>query len=289
MQMIPDGQRHQCREADRKETMLRSLKDIHGYKVNATDGDIGTVANFLFDDKDWAIRYLVVETGDIFDDRRVLISPISFGEPVWSDRQFPLALTVDRVKNSPGIDTDKPVSRQQELALHGYYGYPCYWGSSGIWYAGDYPNMLANASFNEPAIAASDSAFNDVHLRSAAELHGYHIKGSDGAIGHVEDLIIDDETWAVRYLVIDTSNWWFGKKVLVSPLWAEKISWAERNVYIDMSRQSIKESPQLTSAEQIDRDYETNLYNYYGRPIYWSLGQLPVEEESPHHMGADTK
>lgn len=269
--------------------MLRSLKDLKGYKVNATDGAIGTVANSLFDDKDWAIRYLVVETGESFADRRVLISPISFGGSAWPDRQFPLTLTMDKVKHSPGIDTDKPVSRQHERDIHGYYGYPYYWGYSGIWGMGAYPNMLAVAGLEEPVAKSSDPAFDDVHLRSAAELHGYHIQGSDGAIGHVEDLIVDDETWAVRYLVIDTSNWWFGKKVLVSPLWAEKISWAERNVYMDMSRQSIKESPQWASPEEIDRAYETNLYNYYGRPMYWPLGQLPEEEESPHHVGFDTK
>jgi sporulation protein YlmC with PRC-barrel domain len=158
-----------------------------------------------------------------------------------------------------------------------------------MWGMGANPNILAVAGFEEPVAKNSDSAFDDVHLRSAAELHGYHIQGSDGAIGHVEDLVLDDETWAVRYLVIDTSNWWFGKKVLVSPLWAEKISWAERNVYMDMSRQSIKESPQWASPEAIDRAYETNLYNYYGRPMYWSLGQLPEEEESPHHAGFDTR
>ena len=269
--------------------MLRSLKDIQGYEVNATDGHIGTVANFLFDDKDWAIRYLVVETGGFFADRLVLISPISFGEPGWSERQFPLTLTVDKVKHSPGIDMDQPVSRQHERDIHNYYGYPYYWGSLGMWGMGANPNILAVAGFEEPVAKNSDSAFDDVHLRSAAELHGYHIQGSDGAIGHVEDLVLDDETWAVRYLVIDTSNWWFGKKVLVSPLWAEKISWAERNVYMDMSRQSIKESPQWASPEAIDRAYETNLYNYYGRPMYWSLGQLPEEEESPHHAGFDTR
>jgi sporulation protein YlmC with PRC-barrel domain len=269
--------------------MLRSLKGLKGFKVNATDGVIGTVANFLFDDKDWTIRYLVVETGGFFDDRRVLISPISFGAPSWPDKQFPLALTMDKIKHSPGIDTDQPVSRQHEMEIHSYYGYPYYWGSSGIWGMGSSPNILAVAGFEVPVAKRSATSLGDVHLRSAVEIHGYHIQGSDGAIGHVEDLVIDDETWAVRYLVIDTSNWWFGKKVLVSPLWAEKISWAERNVYVDMSLQSIKESPQWASAEEIDRGYETNLYNYYGRPVYWSLGPLPEEEESPHHSGTDTK
>jgi sporulation protein YlmC with PRC-barrel domain len=256
--------------------MLRSLKDIHGYQVNATDGDIGTVSNFLFDDKDWTVRYLVVETGGFFDNHRVLISPISFGEPEWSAKRFPLALTMDKVKNSPGIDTDKPVSRQHECDFHGYYGYPYYWGYSGTWAMGAYPSMLANAKFNEPNTASQDPALYDVHLRSAAELRGYHIQGSDDTIGHLEDLIIDDETWTVRYLVIDTSNWWFGKKVLVSPLWAGRISWEERNVHVDMSRQSIKESPQWIPNEAINRQYETNLYNYYGRPPYWSIDRETV-------------
>ena len=260
--------------------MLRSLKDIHGHQVNATDGDIGTVANFLFDDKDWAIRYLVVETGGFFDNRRVLVSPISFGKPDWSAKRFPLVLTMAKVKNSPGIDTDKPVSRQHERDFHGYYGYAYYWGYSGIWGMGLYPKMLANARLDEPISAGPGPAIYDVHLRSAAELRGYHIQGSDDAIGHLEDLIIDDETWAVRYLVIDTSNGWFGKKVLVSPHWAEKISWAERNVYVDMPRQSIKESPQWILGEAIDREYETDLYSYYQRPpVLVSLTEEPIPSE----------
>ena len=127
-------------------------------------------------------------------------------------------------------------------------------------------------------IRDSGPALYDVHLRSAAGLRGYHIQGSDDAIGHLEDLIIDDETWAVRYLVIDTSNGWFGKKVLVSPHWAGRISWAERNVYVDRSRQSIKESAQWIPDEVIDGEFETDLYNYYGRPPYWSIDR-----------GADTK
>ena len=269
--------------------MLRRLKDIQGYEVNATNGDIGTVANFLFDDKDWTVRYLIVETGGFFDNRRVLISPIFFGEPDWSAKRFPLALTKEKIKNSPDIDTDKPVSRHQEQQIHSHYGYPYYWGNSGIWGMAAYPSLLAAAGFEGKMEKYSAPAFDDIHLRSAAEIHGYHIQGRDAAIGHVEDLVIDDETWTVRYLVVDTSNWWFGRRVLVSPFWADEISWVERTVYMDMSRQSIRESPQWIPAENIDREYETNLYSYYGRPMYWSLGQLPVEEESPHHAGADTK
>jgi hypothetical protein len=269
--------------------MLRSLKDLEHYTVRATDGDIGSVVNFLVDDERWGVRYLVVETGGSFQGRRVLISPVSFGEPDWPGKTFPLALTMDKIRNSPGIDTDQPVSRQHERDYDDYYGHSYYWGYQGMWGLGAYPGPLANARVDEARPGQADKAASDVHLRSAAELRGYHIQGSDHAIGHVDDFIVDDETWAVRYLVIDTSIWWFGKKVLVSPHWATSVDWAARTVHLDLPRQTIKDSPLWQSPEAIDRDYETHLYDFYGRPVYWSLGDLPVEEESPHHVSADTK
>ena len=114
-----------------------------------------------------------------------------------------------------------------------------------------------------------------VHLRSANEVRGYHIQGSDDAIGHVEDLIVDDETWAVRYLVVDTSNWWFGKKVLIAPAWASSVSWYERKVHVAMTRQAIKDSPEWNASSEIERDFETRLYDYYGRPVYWKPSNQP--------------
>lgn len=115
----------------------------------------------------------------------------------------------------------------------------------------------------------SEEFSGDVHLRSDEEVRGYHVEGSDAAIGHIEDFIVDDETWEVRYLVVDTRNWWFGKKVLVMPQWASRISWTERKVYLDLSRQQIKDSPEWNAAAAIDRAYETRLHDYYRRPGYW--------------------
>ena len=251
--------------------MLRSLKDLERYNVSATDGDIGSVANFLLDDERWAIRYLVVKTGGFFNERRVLISPISFREVDWSAARFHLALTMDKIKNSPSVDVDKPVSRQHERDYYGYYGYPNYWGSSGMWGMGAYPNTLAAGAWCNPSAGYYEEP-GDIHLRSAQEVRGYHIQGSDESIGHVDDFIVDDETWAIRYLVIDTSNWWVGKKVLVAPLWITSVSWQQRNVYVAMSRQMIKDSPEWNAYSAVNREYETRLYNYYGRPAYWESG-----------------
>jgi len=265
--------------------MLRSLKELEHYAVSATDGDIGHVADFLLDDERWIVRYLVVETGGFFGGRRVLISPISFRQVDWSTRGFHLALTKDKVKNSPSVDVNKPVSRQHELDWFGYYGYPRYWGYSGLWGTGTYPGLLATGRSNK-APAEELGKPGDVHLRSAKEVRGYHIQGTDGPMGHVDDFIIDDETWEVRYLVIDTSNWWPDKKVLVSPHWANRISWAEGEVFLEMSRQKIKNSPEWRPSAPINREYEARLYDYYGRPVYWDSSDQPARTPPPHQHSA---
>ena len=263
--------------------MLRSLKDLERYTVSATDGNIGRVLNFLLDDQRWIVRYLVIDTGGGFlelDGRQVLISPIFFRQAEWSTHRFHLALTLDKIKNSPSVDVDKPVSRQHERDYYRYYGYPYYWGYSGIWGMGSYPGVLAAGTWNEGPDEHSDKIPGDVHLRSAGEVRGYHVQGSDEAIGHVEDFIVDDETWEIRYLVIDTSNWWFGQKVLVAPHWASCISWPERKLYVDLSRQAIKKSPAWNAAAAINREYETRLYDYYGRPMYWTSGGFPTSHST---------
>jgi hypothetical protein len=256
--------------------------------VSATDGDIGSVADFLLDDEHWAIRYLVADTDGFFDGRRVLISPISLRQPDWSTRRLHVALTRDKVKNSPGIDKDEPVSRRHERKYNRYYGYPYYWGYSGLWGMGAYPGLLAAGGWHDAADDPIDET-GDVHLRSASEVRGYHIQGSDAAIGHVEDFIVDDETWQVRYLVIDTSNWWFGKKVLVAPHWASRISWEERKVYVDLSRQTIKNSPEWNASAAVNREYEARLYDYHGRPVYWGgidpRAGTPSVDHSASHPG----
>lgn len=243
--------------------MLRSLKSLEGYTASATDGDIGRTVNFLLDDERWIVRYLIVEPGTFLDGLQVLVSPISFREIDWSAHRFHLALTKEKVLASPNVDVDKPVSRQHEGDFSRYYGFPFYWRSSGLWGVSSYPSALAdNGSQEEPAEPPEVAA--DVHLRSARDVRGYGIQGTDDAIGHVEDFIVDDETWQVRYLVVDTSGWWFGRKVLVAPDWATRISWEEGRVYLDMTREAIRTSPEWDPAAAIDRGYEARLHEHYG-------------------------
>ena len=248
--------------------MLRSLKDLEGYTVNASDGDVGRVVDFLVEDERWTIRYLVVETGGFFDERRVLISPVSFGNVEWSTRRVDLALTKDKIKNSPSIDTNQPVSRQHEWNLFRYYDYPYYWGYSGLWGIGAYPRLLGTGDIYADSAERLEHAPGDVHLRSVNEILGYHIQGKDDAIGHLDDFIVDDETWELRYLVVDTSNWWFGKKALIAPHWASSVSFPDRKIQVDVPRQFVKNAPEWNSLA-INREYEARLYQYHGRPVYW--------------------
>ena len=169
--------------------MLRSLEDLHGYTIHATDGDIGTVHAFFFDDKTWAIRYLVVDTGTWLPDRQVFISPIALGQPDWEGQFFPVKLTIEQVRNSPDIDTDKPVSRQQETLLHTYYEWPTYWTVGNPLMPDAVAAYPGGLPMTEPYELPQEEQ-GDPHLHSSRDVIGYYIQARDGQIGHVEDSII---------------------------------------------------------------------------------------------------
>lgn len=261
--------------------MLRSLKDLESYEVAALDGDVGKVTDFLFDDRHWTTRYLVTDTSGFWQEpHSVLISPVSFRQADWETRRFHLGISQDKVKKSPSITKDQPVSRQFERDYAHYYGWPYYWGFVGIWGMGAYPRALADSSLEEERKRHAETQ-NDPHLRSAKEVTGYHVHGSDGEVGHICDFIVDDETWTIRFLVIDTSNWWFGKKVLVAPQWAQSISWSKSMVNVSLTMEMIKNSPEWNPDRPVNREYEQRLYDYYGRPAYWPSGNEPTRAAAP--------
>jgi hypothetical protein len=182
-----------------------------------------------------------------------------------------VALTKKQVEDSPGIDTHRPVSRQQEAEFFGYYGYPSYWGGPYLWGPAFCPAGLAEALVGStgPVADGSWKESADSHLRSTAAVKGYHVAAIDGDIGHVAGFLVDDETWAIRYLEVDTQNWWPGKKVLVSPAWIQRVSWADSNVYAALSRNQIRSAPEYFEPVSITREYEDRLHVHYGQPPYW--------------------
>ncbi len=202
--------------------MLSKAGTLKGYKLHSLDGEIGKVKEFYFDDQHWTIRYLVADTGNWLPGRKVLISPHALVAVIAEDQHIAINLTKEQIEDSPSLNKDKPVSRQFQEACCAYYKWPPYWGGPNTWES--HPDIVRD---REEWRESQDEKAWDSHLRSTRDVSGHHVQATDGEIGHVEDFIIDDETWAIRYLIVDTHNWWPGKKVLVSPQWIERVSWNE--------------------------------------------------------------
>lgn len=265
--------------------MLRTTDSLKGYAIRATDNDLGEIEELFFDDERWGIRYLVVKTGSWFNRRRVLISPHSITGFDDHTEAVVVSLTREQVENSPDIDTHQPVSRQMEQEHATYYGYGAYWLGPYLWGAGRHPLAgLPDPDMVPPGGGASaldaervppgpqTEHDSDVHLRSSDDVQNYAIEGKDGDIGHVEAFLFDDESWAIRYLIVDTRNWWpGGRKTVVAIQWISDISWTESAVRVDLTREQIKSSPEYDENAQLDRDYETRLHDHYGFRGYWDV------------------
>lgn len=250
--------------------MKRSIKSLTGYTIGATDGEIGKVKEFYFDDQSWTIRYLVVETGSWLNGRKVLLSPQALLMPDWENKIFPINLTQQKIKDSPFVDTEQPVSRQHEIEMYDYYPWTSYWGG-GIWSGGmGVTGMMTQGQ--EPFIEAIKrenrkkkmDTEGDPHLRSTHKITGYRIHAVDGKIGDVEDFIIDDTSWRVCYLVINTGHWFPGKKVIIPPKLIENIEWDTSEILVHATEENIRNSPEYNPGEEISKSYDANLQNYYG-------------------------
>jgi uncharacterized protein YrrD len=193
--------------------MHRNLNSLIGNPMEATDGEIGKVEEFYFDDQAWIIVYLIVKTGSWLSGRKVLISPVALVRELDRTGTFPINLTKQQIKDSPDIDTDLPVSRQKEMALHQYYPWQ------------------------------TKTPVGDLHLRSTHAISGYQIETSDGQLGHLRDFIIDDETWHIEYLVIEMHSWLTGQKVLIARNRIKEIQWATSKVLVNVSGWALENSP----------------------------------------------
>ncbi len=248
--------------------MLYKSQRLIGYPLKGIDGDIGTVKEFYFDDNHWTIRYLIAETGTWLTDRQVLISPYALINVKDDEHHINVDLSKEKIEGSPLINNDKPVSQQFEDDYYKYYGWPIYYGGSSMWGWWTYP-YIPNKLKGEQEPKHHKKIWNP-SLRSTKAVIGYTIQANDGEIGHVEDFIIDDKAWAIRYLVIDTKNWFPGKKVLVSTQWLKSVSWDESKVFVDLSLETIKNSPEYSEKLLLDRDYEAQYHEHFGRPGYWN-------------------
>ncbi|MDI1312075.1 PRC-barrel domain-containing protein [Prosthecobacter sp.] len=249
--------------------MLVSATSLKGYKLNGLDGEMGKAREFYFDDRFWTVRYLVADTGGWLTGRQVLIAPHALVGVTGEDEQIKVNLTQKQIEESPSLDSDKPVSRQFEEDYYGYHGWPTYWNGDEMW--GRFPGIMRDRDQWNSSVSGKWAW--DPHLRSTHEITGYDIEAKDGEFGHVEDFIIDDETWAIRYVVVTTRHWLPGKRFLISPMWIEHVNWSDSNLAVNLSREDIKSSPEYTQESLLTRLYEIGLHEHYNRPGYW-VGKL---------------
>jgi len=218
--------------------MLHNTRELHGYKLTAIDGDIGHIRDFYFDDKSWVARYLVVDTGSWLAGRLVLLTPHSFGKLDEFEKTLHLKLSKKQIEDSPSIERHRPVSRQYEAEYYRYYGWPAYWEGSALWGFGGYPVVLP-PSRDELDAQLQHHHRDDKHLQSAQAVNGYHIQATDGVIGSVTGFMVDDKSWALREISVETGHWYAGKEILINPARVTRISYEESMMHVSLTREDI--------------------------------------------------
>ncbi len=246
--------------------MLHSFKALSKFSLKARDGEIGSVSDFYFDDRVWNVRYLIADTGGWLASRLVMIAPDSLGLAAWEKENLSVELTREQIENSPSIERKLPVSRQKELELIEYYHWNDYWAMHDITIppSGLIISGVMHDDKAKKEIAKSD---NKPWLRSMDELNGYIVHATDGETGHIADFFIDDKSWRIRFIVVDTSNIpLMGKKVLVPPEWIESVEWNKRSIFLNISRELVEKSPEYDSQKPFEQKSEEKNYDYYQRP-----------------------
>jgi len=219
--------------------MLHNTKELYGNKLAASDGDIGHVQDFYFDDQTWVIRYLVVDTGSWLTGRQVLLSPHAFGKWDRQEKTLQVKLSKKQIEHSPSIESHQPVSRQYEAEYYKYYGWPTYWNGDAMWGPGGYPLAIPPAPDQGDAQRKHHHRA-EKHLQSAHAVTGYQIQTAEGAIGTVSGFVVDDKSWAVCELAVETGHWYAGKEVLIPSGKVERISYDDSTVFVSLSKADIQ-------------------------------------------------
>ncbi len=255
--------------------MLRSVKELGEYKLHAPDGEIGEVNDLYLDLWAWQVRYFVVATGGWLSDRRLLLSPYEFEEIEPDEKVIHVASTLEKLAQSPQLPPNGSLSAEYERQLHEYYRWPFYWDvinddALGVGNLARVPLVELAEEMEAEQREPGGTEAKEPRLRSVHQLLGYAVQAREGAFGSVDDMILEDQTWNVAYLVVDTGGWLRGRKVLISPSWIEDVDWSEGVFVAGLKQETIANSPVYDPDVPLDREYETRLHRHYGRDEYWS-------------------
>ncbi len=250
--------------------MLLVAAALIGYDIEATDGPIGTVSDFLFDDTSWTLRWLVVDNSTWLHERKLLLHLPAIGTADHEHHALRMTISKAQIEGSPDIRHDQPISRQVELSLYDYYGASPLWEDDGYFGGGAIASPLSSPPlFGQTPMGDAnvpDRSGRDPHLLSIAAMVGYHVHAEDGTIGHVENVLISDSHWDIRYVIIDTKNFWPGKHVILSPHAVTEIDWVRHELRLNLRCEMVKASPEWNPTDVIDAEFEKGLRIHYNWP-----------------------
>ena len=251
--------------------MFHNASSVEGWEVHALDGTVGRVREVYFDDREWIVRYLAVDTGSWLDREEVLISTAAIAELRWEEKRLGVRLTREQVRQSPRAG-DADISRAHEEELARYYGWPAYWMG-----ASDLGGMSLMSLVGVPLEVAPPPAETveakhavtkspaDPHLRSGRSFRRYRIEAKDGHAGSVEDLVFEEANWKIHYVAMKTSGVLFQGMVVLPTEWISGVDWTERNVSVDLTREAITSSPAYEPSQPFTADYAARLHSHFGR------------------------
>jgi hypothetical protein len=270
--------------------MLRRIKDFEKYMLRAIDGNIGRAKEFLFDDSTWEVRYVVVDTGSWLSGRKVLISPNSLNAIRGNDHVILADLTRNQIEWSPRLESDEPVSHQFEREYNSYYSWPSFGGGIFSGRSTAYPagararHSLSQgqyvANFGSVGKTLHEEKLCDSHLLSTDDFKGAYIHALNGEIGHIEDLMLEEENWTIRYIQVENENWLPGRHVLISPQWIERLCWPEARIFVNLTTEAILGSPEYSSKIP-NRDHETRLFEHYRSRGDWTSASTNDQNTTP--------
>jgi uncharacterized protein YrrD len=232
--------------------MLYPIRALTGFKLRPFDGEMGSIEDFCFDREQWRVRYILAGTRSWMLGRTVLISPASLGQILWNQRVVQVMLTREQIERSPSTN-EAPLTRTTEAELARHYNWPSYWTAG----AAKSPPAMPGPGPQEHTEPSEAS-----RLLSVAEVIGLHVHATDGSIGHIDDLVFDELDWTIRFLVVDTRNWWPGQKVLLTPAQVTGLEPRAERLDTPLSREQIRHAPPYDPDDLSDQ-YVRQLEEYY--------------------------
>ncbi|HEX8949328.1 MAG TPA: PRC-barrel domain-containing protein [Dissulfurispiraceae bacterium] len=258
---------------------LRGLQSVAGYAVIAKDGEVGAVEEFLFDDREWAIRFIVVRTGDWLPGKKVLLPPSVLEEPDWELPKLHITIERAQLARGPILGAHEPASRMFQIDLYKHFGWAPFWLEE------EYFNVPLHPSEVSSGLSRDQEKADDPHLLSTADTIEYRVEALNGDVGHPEDFVMDEDDWIIYYFAValdrseNVPEEETAKSVLIATEWVQKTAKEAGRVYLELDRDAVLRSPAYDPALPVDREYELELYDHYGRPRYWDQGADTEEEE----------